>query len=212
MKKHTATLFMMITALVMLLTLAHCGDRTTDPGDGGDNNTNSGTTTNTGNTNNNGGTTNTGTGTLVINEFVAKGSEDTPPDGSDTEDWLELFNATTNGELVIPANTYAVTDTDDDTSVYLMLPATNISGGGFLVIWCDDTMNAVTGEPLHAPFKLSGSGDTIYLLKTNAIDGGFTEIDSYEYTSAESGEAHGRVPDGGTWQTGLTPTPGAANN
>lgn len=149
---------------------------------------------------------------LVINEFVAKGSDDIPPDGSSGADWLEIYNPDSLA-VAINSNTVVVTDSDDDPDAYLWLPETNVPSYGYLVVWCDDSTQSESGKPLHAPFKLSGSGDSIYLLTTNSDSGTMDEIANHEFSSAEDGVAQGRLPDGSdTWNTSLSPSPGEANS
>jgi hypothetical protein len=68
-----------------------------------------------------------------------------------------------------------------------------LPAGGRLIVWCDDQSTQNTPpSALHAPFKLSASGETITL---TAPDG--TVIDRLTFATQVPNISQGRTPDGG---------------
>jgi hypothetical protein len=74
------------------------------------------------------------------------------------------------------------------------------------VVYCDD--NSVQG-PLHAPFHLSSSGDTIMLTGTTPNNSP-TLLDWVQFPSLLPDEAYARLGAGGNWRKS-TPTPRSCN-
>ncbi len=141
------------------------------------------------------------TGDLVINEFMA--SNDTTvadPDG-EYEDWIELFN---NGSSAIDMSGYYLSDDASDLSLFEFPEGTSIAAGLYLIVWADkDTLQ--TG--FHANFKLSASGESIYL-----ADASGTIIDQISYTTQNTDLTYARYPNGtGDFQL-MSPTFNANNN
>ena len=85
------------------------------------------------------------------------------------------------GSSIWKATTYS---DDPDTLDKWMFPSTNpglttILPGGHLRIWCDD--DEQQGED-HTNFKLSGDGETVFLVEPN----GFTIVDSITFGLAQT--------------------------
>ncbi|MDH5251052.1 MAG: lamin tail domain-containing protein [Cyclobacteriaceae bacterium] len=109
---------------------------------------------------------------IFINEVYAAGN-----------DWLELYN---DGETTKDVGGYFIYD---DATIKYALPAnTIIAAKGFLVLVCDDT-----GVGLHTNFKLSSSGETVYL-ENNAGK----LIDKVVFPALGEEQSYGRYPDGST--------------
>jgi hypothetical protein len=108
---------------------------------------------------------------LFINELSAASGED----------WVELYN---NEEKDLDLSDYRIYD--DKTNKYELPAGTIITSKGFLVLICDDT-----GSGLHTNFKLSSTGETVYL--ENAAG---KLVDLVEFTTLNNGESFGRFPDG----------------
>lgn len=145
---------------------------------------------------------------VVINEFLAGNNAawEDPAFPGDYPDVLELYNA---GDTAVDLTGWTIAD----TSATMDLPAgTMLAAGAFLVIVANDDL--VDGD-LFAPFKLSGSGDTLTL-----TDGSGTVVDTVTWAPPGTpplGEqtddiSTGRRPDGGpVWVALDPPTIGAAN-
>jgi hypothetical protein len=139
---------------------------------------------------------------VVLNEFLARNSmSNTDPNG-EYDDWLELYNPTSN--TVDLAGHYLTDDRDnltrwqfpEDTS--LMAPST------FLVVWCDDDEEQ---EGLHANFRLDGDGEFLALVSVDGV----TILDSITFGEQTDDISFGRHPDGFESWRFLYPSPGTSN-
>lgn len=145
--------------------------------------------------------------TLVINEFVAKGSLNSPPDGSVGEDWFEIYNYA-DSAVQIDSGSWFVSD-DPSSPDQFALPAMTISSGDFIVVWCDDR-DTVNGSIIHSNFKLSGSGDFIGIYQNH--QGLFIPADEHTYGAQQSAISQARSTDGcGAFRSSTNPTPGGSN-
>ncbi|MBI9072651.1 MAG: CotH kinase family protein [Melioribacteraceae bacterium] len=123
-------------------------------------------------------------GNLVINEFMASNEvTETDADG-EYEDWIELYN---NTDEDIELNGYFLSDDSDNLSQWAF-PDTFITANSFLIVWADKDEDQ---QGLHASFKLSGSGETIYLSDTDT-----TIIDEISYSEQTDDISYGRYPNG----------------
>ena len=88
------------------------------------------------------------------------------------------------------------------------IPAgTLLPAGDCLVIWADEDGG---DEGLHANFKLSASGETLWLYDQDNHDHAL--LDTVTFPAMLANQSLGRLPDGtGPWQITVTPSPGAAN-
>jgi hypothetical protein len=84
---------------------------------------------------------------------------------------------------------------------------TTIPANGFLLVWADENGTATPG--LHASFKLSASGEQIYLIDTDANNN--QVLDAITFGSQATDVSFGRTAvDADVWST-MAPTPNAAN-
>lgn len=113
------------------------------------------------------------------------------------EDWLELYNSLETQKDIGGFFIY-----DDATRKYKLPSGTSIPAKGFLVIVCNDI-----GVGLETNFKLSSTGETIYL--ENATG---TLIDKVEFPAMDNGQAYAHFPDGSpSLAISGNTTPGASN-
>ncbi len=158
--------------------------------------------------NNSGNTLEIGYGSIVINEFVAKGSANINEFGT-AEDWVELYN-NTQKTIQIGSNELFLTDDYSGNPLQYALPAMSIGPNSYVMVWADQ-MDTVANA-IHANFKLSSSGESIgaFLVK----DGITTTLDTitYELQTVDA-VSNARIPDGtNNWGILNTPTPNASNN
>ena len=139
-------------------------------------------------------------GDLVINEFMASNESTVTDSEGEYEDWIELFN---NSDEDISLNGYFLSDDGDDLSQW-SFPDTTISAKGYLIVWTD---NDEDQQGLHANFKLSGSGETIYLSNSDT-----TIIEEVSYTDQTTDFSTGRFPNGTGSFIQMVPTFGVENN
>ena len=123
-------------------------------------------------------------GNLVINEFLASNDMVVADQDGEFDDWIELYN---NSEKDINLTGYYLSDDADDLTQWTF-PDTSIAAGGYLIIWAD---NDEDQSGLHANFKLSASGETIYLTNPNSV-----VINEITFNSQEADVSTGRYPNG----------------
>lgn len=130
---------------------------------------------------------------LVINEIVAKNTDD-------AADWIELYNA---GNESVLLSDYSIMD-DNGFREKASLPNTALAPDEFIVIQAVD--EAPEDGSYYVPFKL-GADDILTLYKGNLI------IDTLDWEDGDAPEdsSFGRFPDGGLDTMTLTPTPGHEN-
>ena len=121
-------------------------------------------------------------GQLVINEIVAKDSED-------GFDWFELYNT---GDTAVELGNYQVIDDGEDQEAE-SLPDISLASGEFIVIYA-------TGEdtdevPYWVDFKLGASDSLSLILDDEVVD--YMEWDD---SDAPQGFSYGLYPDG-SWNT-----------
>jgi len=134
-----------------------------------------------------------------LNELMAVNDSTIADEAQEYDDWFELYNSS-----VLPLSLlgYSVSDDLEDTLGWAF-PDTTIPGESFLLVWADDDEEQ---GPLHTTFKLSGSGEGLYLRHAGAI------VDSVSFGASGADTSYARLPDGGgDWQWTAEPTPGASN-
>jgi hypothetical protein len=100
-------------------------------------------------------------GQVRITEFMASNASTLTDEDGDTSDWIEIQNTTaTNVSLL----NWALTDSVNHPAEWVF-PATNISGGGFMIVFASGKNRAVAGQELHTNFKLSSGGEYLALAR-----------------------------------------------
>ncbi|MFH1515136.1 MAG: CotH kinase family protein, partial [bacterium] len=104
-------------------------------------------------------------GDVVINEFMASNSTTVTDQDGEYDDWIELYN---NSNQAISLKGYYLSDNGTNRTKWAF-PEISIAANGYLIIWADENGNQ---NGLHANFKLSASGEVIYLVNadTSIID------------------------------------------
>ncbi|HDQ06911.1 MAG TPA: hypothetical protein ENN36_09380 [Candidatus Bathyarchaeota archaeon] len=138
---------------------------------------------------------------LFINEFMANNDESVAGPYNDYPDWIELYNGGT--EAVDLGGMYLTDDVEKPTK-WPFPSGTVIQAGGYLVVWADGIPDRGL---LHTSFRLSASGEAVGLFAAD----GETEIDSIVFEAQLDDVSYGRLPDGTSNWTHLTPTPGSQN-
>lgn len=101
---------------------------------------------------------------LIVNEAVSTNSEFEDEDG-DSEDWFELYN---HSNMPVSLAGWSVTDDPMEPQMW-QFPDITLDAGEYLLLWASDKDRAVSGQPLHTNFKISSSGETIYLFDQNGV-------------------------------------------
>ena len=119
-------------------------------------------------------------------------------------DWFELYNLDTNP--VAMAGLYLTDDPSELGRIKFQVAALSFIDGHGWVKWEAD--NAPELGRNHVSFTLDG--DAEYLRLSNN-DANLTVIDAVSFGIQSTTTTQGRILDGQTIQSGLTPTPGARN-
>lgn len=138
-------------------------------------------------------------GGLRISEVCAANQKSLKAANGSSPDWIEIENT---GDSACDLSGIGLSDGDKNRYKFVFPDGTRLDAGEYLIIFCDDT-DSVSGE-LHAAFKISASGETIYL---TAADG--TELDTVELPELDTDVSYGRLGDSFAL---LKPTPGSSND
>ena len=120
---------------------------------------------------------------LVITEVMSSNDKYSAPDGN-CYDFVEIYN---NSDHQIDLGSYFLSDKESDPQRF-RLPAATLEAGRFFVIYCSgsELPSAGSGAFCEAPFKISSSGETVYLsdtekiIDTVAVPGDLKKNESYE--------------------------------
>ena len=125
---------------------------------------------------------------ISINEFLARNANGIRDNMGEREDWIELHNK--NTASVVIGGMY-LTDSEAEPTRWQIPANTVLAPGAKLLIWADDEPSE---GPMHATFKLSGSGEEILLFDTD----GRTLLDRVAFGQQQPDISTGRFDDGGT--------------
>jgi len=141
---------------------------------------------------------------VVINELMASNSSAFADPQGDFDDWIELYNLT-DQELDLTG--CYLSDEPGNPRKWMFPNGTKIPADGYLLVWTDEDGTDTPG--LHASFKLSASGEQVFLI---APDANYNAVlDSVAFGPQETDRSYGRRPDDvETWDI-LSPTPGQPN-
>ena len=122
---------------------------------------------------------------VVINEFMASNDASIADQDGEFDDWIELYNKTNTD---IDLTGYFLTDNAANLDKYDIPEGTIIPANGYLIIWADeDGMQ----EGLHANFKLSASGEELFLLNADTVI-----IDEVTFGEQQTDISAARNPNG----------------
>ena len=110
------------------------------------------------------GTTSAAYQGLVISEVMTANSTAVADDKGEFNDWIEIFNSTSQ-----PMDISNVGLSDRSDRILFLFPAITLPAGGRVVVFASDTNAAEPGSSLHAKFKLSSAGETIYLYDQSGV-------------------------------------------
>lgn len=137
---------------------------------------------------------------LRINEIMASNTESLEDSFGNTADWIELHNTT---DHPIDLTGMYLSDTKKDLERYQFPDGLIIEPDAYLIIFCSGLKKNVADE-LHTPFKLSASGESIYLMQEGLA------VDILTFPQQISDIAYALDEDG-MYSFTSTATPGEAN-
>ena len=96
---------------------------------------------------------------VVINEVMALNGEFT---SGHSYDWIELANT---GSKAVDLSGWHLSDGKKNQEKFTFPKGTKLKAGGYLTVWCTGIEDVAPGSssPYSASFKLSSSGETLYL-------------------------------------------------
>lgn len=137
---------------------------------------------------------------VVLNEIQARNNITRADQNGEFDDWIELYNNSAN---TIDLSSYYLSDKGSQLDKWAFPSGTSIAPDEYLIVWADaDTFQA----GLHANFKLSGGGESVYL------SDGTNLFDKIKYVYFYPDTAYGRLPNGTGSLSLLKPTFKANNN
>ena len=140
---------------------------------------------------------------IVINEILASNTNSIQDEDSSRQDWIEFYNS---GATAVNLLGFGLSD--DPLFLYKWtFPNVTLNAGQYLIVWASDKNRSVSGNPLHTNFKISGSGEALFLTNTSGVT-----INSVPAVSLQADISYGRFPNGtGPYVFFGTPTPNAVN-
>jgi hypothetical protein len=122
---------------------------------------------------------------VVINELLASNATNETDEAGDHDDWVELYN---NNNFQVNLSGYYVSDDITLPTKWQIPSGTSIPANGYVIIWAD---NEEAEGPLHANWKISSSGESIYLLDASQV-----LLDSVNFGQQVVDKGFARVPNG----------------
>lgn len=140
-------------------------------------------------------------GPIRLNEIMtANGGVMVDASGA-TPDWVEVANV---GNRPVNLKGYVLARSAKAGNVFVF-PDAILQPGECAIVYADGTLQAELGEELHAPFRLSSTGDVLMLF--NAAD---VAVDTVNIPQLSDGEVYARA-DRDTWTVSAQTTPGLLN-
>jgi hypothetical protein len=149
---------------------------------------------------------------LYISEFMASNTRILADEDGDFSDWIEIYNPTA---LTVNLADWSLTDNANNLTKW-RFPATNLAGGGFMVVFASGKDRRTPGGRLHTSFQLAAGGEYLALVTPNgAIVSEFPPEYPSQVPDVSYGFAHFGNPPLYTASTNgvyfTASTPGAAN-
>lgn len=148
-----------------------------------------------------------------LSEFMASNTRTLRDDNGQFSDWIEIHNPS---DAPLELTGWHLTDSPDDLAKW-RFPATNLTAGGFLVVFASGQDRRVPGAPLHTGFQLAADGEYLALVRPDGttVVSGFQPSYPRQLPDVSFGIA--QVPRDERWEKGpadvyfTRPTPGAPN-
>ncbi len=122
---------------------------------------------------------------IVINEFLTSNDTGAQDQDQEYDDWIELYN---KGNDDIDISGFFLSDNGQNLSKYTLPENTILQADDYLIVWADEDGSQ---DGLHANFKLSKDGETIFLMDADTVI-----IDQITYPAQETDITYARKPNG----------------
>lgn len=140
---------------------------------------------------------------LLINEVCTSSKESVKDAAGESPDWIEIYNSS---DKVMDISGIGLSDGAKNKFKFTFPEGTKIAADSYMLVYCDDAVNQSEGE-YHAAFKLSSTGETVYLTHPE-----YGEIDSVAVPELDEDVTYGRYKNGSDNFTYLTYTPCKTND
>ncbi|HOY59542.1 MAG TPA: CotH kinase family protein, partial [Verrucomicrobiota bacterium] len=141
---------------------------------------------------------------VIINELMADNAACIADPQGNYDDWIELSNLTDEDLDLAGCH---LSDEPNNPRKWAFPAGSILPANGFLLVWADEDGSDTPG--LHASFKLSASGEQLYLTdadeRLNAI------LDSVEFGPQSTDRSWGRPSTNAELWLDMSPTPGQPN-
>ncbi len=141
---------------------------------------------------------------VVINEIMASNTKTVQDPNGQYDDWIELHN---KSAAAVNIGGWYISDDETKLDKWKIPTGTTIPANSYLIVWADEDSAQNTATSFHANFKLSGSGEAVYLSKSDV-----SLVDFTVFGAQKADLTHARRPNGTGNFTILTPTYKANNN
>jgi hypothetical protein len=147
-----------------------------------------------------------------LSEFMASNTRTLADENGEFSDWIEIYNPS---GLTVNLAGWSLTDSTNTLTEW-RFPATNLVGGGFLVVFASEKDRRIPGAQLHTNFRLSAGGEYLALVSPEGVVASeFRARFPPQAPDVSHGFAHFGEPPLYTAGTNgvffIAPTPGAAN-
>lgn len=122
-----------------------------------------------------------GNTSLVISEVMSSNRTAFPDETGAFPDWIELTNV---GDTPIQLEGYGLSDRSD--KIIFIFPAMTLAPGEHVLVFASDENANTAVRPLHAKFKVSSSGDALYLFGSDGISFAHLEIPAMDHNMSYS--------------------------
>ncbi len=128
---------------------------------------------------------------ILLNEVMSSNSTILSPITQDSYDWIELHN-TSNTTLNL--NGYFLSDELENPSMWAFPADLDIPANSYYTIWLSGESELTTEDEVHANFKISSEGESIYLFGSESI-----LIDNSPNIEIQNDLTIGRLPGNSQW-------------
>ena len=124
-------------------------------------------------------------GNVVINELMASNDGIATDEAGESDDWIELYN---RGEELLDLSGFFLSDNPQNLAKFQIPDNTLLEPDSYLIFWADEDQDQ---GPYHTNFKLSKSGETVFLLDSDTM-----VIDQVSYAELLTNQTYARKPNG----------------
>ncbi|MBM72143.1 MAG: hypothetical protein CL847_05120 [Crocinitomicaceae bacterium] len=122
---------------------------------------------------------------IAINEIMSVNSTSVQDEAGEFDDWIELYNLSGSN---VDLGGWHLSDNPWNLDKWEIPAGTVIGPDGYLIFWADE--DGSQGD-LHSNFKLSGSGESLYLTSPEEW-----VVDMLDFPASEDDLGYARVPNG----------------